>query len=113
MMIESFEIPLNINAFTIQLQPLAPSGLQQTSLGQRPRNMVGRILPSPERAKQGNAFCFALSGLKHSLGIDTQGVALGWFVLAPSARSGRRCRLSLVLRVFDWFVIALSALRNV
>jgi hypothetical protein len=104
---------MNIIDFTRAAQSLAPKGLQQISLGQRPRNMVLHLFRSPERAEQGNAVCFALSGLKRFFVMLSQGVALGWFVLAPSARSGRRCRLSLVLRVFDWFVIALSALRKV
>ena len=42
---------------------VSPKGLQQTSPGQRPGFVVPQIFPSPERAKQGDAICAALSGL--------------------------------------------------
>ena len=43
--------------------------------------------------------CFALSGLGHLLATFTQGVALGWFVVAPSGRRHAEFRLSTWFRV--------------
>jgi hypothetical protein len=40
-------------------------------------------------ATQGSAVCFALSGLKDSMGIGPRGVAPGWLVIALSARIER------------------------
>ena len=62
----------------------APKGLQQTSPGQRPGFVVPQFFSSPERAKQGDAICAALSGLGCLRMTITRGVALGWFVAAPS-----------------------------
>lgn len=71
----------------VDVSPIfAPKGLEQTSPGQRPGLMVSQFYPSPERAEQIVENCFALSGLRHFWGMFTQGVALGWFVDAPSAR---------------------------
>ena len=61
-------------------------GPQQTSPGHRPGFVVPQFFPSPDRVKQRNAICFALSGLVHVFATLSQGVALGWFVVAPSGR---------------------------
>src|SRR6267143_2234727 len=66
----------------------APKGLQQTSPGQRPGFVVPQFFQSPERAKQGDAICAALSGLDRFFATLSQGVALGSFMIAPSGRQG-------------------------
>ncbi len=78
---------------TVAMYPSsAPKGQPQFSLGQsdprerRPKS-PGWSDQSSERAKQSGASpCDALSGLARQAGLDSQGVALGWFVGAPSGR---------------------------
>src|SRR2546429_6676815 len=86
---------MNVNDSTNAPQSFAPKGLQQTSPGQRPGFVVPQFFPSPERAKQGDAICAALSGLDRFFAMLSQGVALGWFVGAPSGRLNLRPQISL------------------
>src|SRR5881628_1077314 len=94
---------MNVNQSTNTSRSSAPKGLQQTSPGQRP-GLTNGIMTSPERAKPGDAICAALSGLDRFFATLSQGVALGWFVVAPSGRhctrSGQRsllCRFAFLL----------------
>lgn len=52
--------------------------------------------------------CFVLSGLTGLLTTLTQGVALGWFVVAPSGRSRARVRLCLRTFVFAFAILLFS-----
>ena len=70
----------------------APQGHRQISLRQsdprerRPRSPAP-CERSPERAKRsGASLCAALSGLVIQAGLDSQGVALVWYVGAPAER---------------------------
>ncbi len=84
------------DAIVAKLPSSAPTGQPQTSLGlsdqreRRPGSQSCRHALSPERAKQSwegwASHCAALSGLAEHGGLDSQGVALGWYVGAPSGR---------------------------
>ena len=78
---------MTVNISTRVPHSIAPKGRQHTSPGQRPGFVVPHFFPSPERAKQGDAICVALSGLGYVVTMFTQGVALGWFLIAPSGCS--------------------------
>src|SRR3989442_9999211 len=98
---------MNDNHSTNTSQSSAPKGLQQTSPGQRPGFVVQQFFPSPERAKQGDAICAALSGFDRFFATLSQGVALGWFVVAAPGRhrtrSGQRsllCTFAFLLFLF-------------
>ena len=70
-------------------ESFAPTGPQQTSPGQRP-GLTNGIMISPERAKQRDAICAALSGLIRFFASLSQGAALGWIVIATSGRHPSR-----------------------
>jgi hypothetical protein len=74
----------------------ALKGRKHVSPGQRPGNAIQeKILALKGHNNRMAAFpqpqfCTALSGLRSFLNFQTQGVALGWYVVAPSGRSEKR-----------------------
>jgi hypothetical protein len=71
-------------------QTFAPTGLQQTSPGQRPGFVVSQFHSSPERAEQCSTISSALSGLPNWCAVVTKGVAPGWHVIASLGRCQSR-----------------------
>ncbi|PYJ87529.1 MAG: hypothetical protein DME22_01210 [Verrucomicrobia bacterium] len=68
---------------------VTPEGAETNQPRATPWVSIPPLFSSPERAKQGDAICAALSGLDCFLATLSQGVALGWFVVAPSGRLPR------------------------
>ena len=90
----------------------APTGPNKPAWGIAPgswfafcfRALKGRYIPS--------ANCFALSGLGRWLNVLTQGVALGWFVVAPSGRTAllrrRQSNARLVSRIIAILLLSFT-----
>lgn len=80
----------------------APKGPNKPAWGNAPDSWIAICYRALKGRHMSATHCFALTGLGRLLNTFTQGVALGWFVVAPLGRGQVRCRKPFAMGSVLW-----------